>query len=88
MDSQTTLMCRGKGKEVRLSFGMHSTVVPRNVVTRKALLSNRNGLVVILELKAAYGEGCTKPEVAKEQLDELSDRGFDPQSVGGDKGYR
>ena len=74
-DAQAKLMRKGKGKEAKLSFGMHSTV------------ENRNGLVVILDVKAACGQGCTEPEVAKDQLDELSDRGFDPKSVGADKGY-
>lgn len=74
-DPEAKLMRKGKGKEAKLCFGMHSTV------------ENRNGLIVILDVKGACGEGCSEPEVAKNQLDELSFRGFDPRSVGADKGY-
>lgn len=74
-DGEAKLMRKGKGKEAKLSFGMHSTV------------ENRNGLLVMLDVKAACGEGSTEPEVATGQLDELADRGFDPKSVGADKGY-
>lgn len=74
-DPEAKLLKKGAGKEAKLCFGAH------------AVVENRNGLLVHFTVKPAVGEGCSEPDVADEQLDELAMRGFDPQTVGADKGY-
>ena len=44
-------------------------------------------LLALLDVKQAVGEGCAEHEVASEQLDELTYRGFNVKTVGADKGY-
>jgi hypothetical protein len=48
---------------------------------------NRNGLLVLLDVKQAVGERCAEHEAASDQLDELTNRGFNVKTVGADKGY-
>lgn len=74
-DPEAKLLKKGAGKEAKLCFGAH------------AVVENRNGLLVHMTVRPAVGEGCSEPEVADEQLDELSMRGMNPKSVGADKGY-
>ena len=74
-DPEAKLLKKGAGREAKLCFGAH------------AVVENRNGLLVHFTVRPACGAGCSEPEVADEQLDELADRGFDPQTVGADKGY-
>ncbi len=66
-------MRKGPGKEARLCFGAYAT------------MENRNGLCVLFDVKPAVG--APESAVAVEQMIALQNRGFDPQSVGGDKGY-
>ena len=72
-DPEAKLMRKGPGQEARLCFGAHAT------------MENRNGLCVLFDVKPAVG--APESAVAVEQMIELQNRGFDPQSVGGDKGY-
>ena len=51
------------------------------------MIENRNGLLVHFTVRPAVGEDCTKAEVADGQLDEITERGLNPKTVGGDKGY-
>jgi IS5 family transposase len=59
----------------KLRFAMH------------AVSENRNGLLVLLDVKQAVGERCAEHEAASDQLDELTNRGFNVKTVGADKGY-
>jgi transposase len=72
-DPEAKLLRKGPGKEARLCFGGHAT------------MENRNGLCVLFEVKPAVG--APESAVAVAQLSELQNRGFDPQTAGGDKGY-
>jgi len=72
-DPEAKLMRKGPGKEAKLCFAAHAT------------MENRNGLCVAFSVKPAVGEPESK--VAVEQVRELIDRGFDPKTVGADKGY-
>lgn len=72
-DPQARLLRKGNGKEARLCFLAH------------AAMENRNGLCVLMDVTAATG--VTEPEQALRQMDELSQRGFNPRSVGADRGY-
>jgi transposase len=74
-DPESRLMRKGAGKEARLSFGAH------------AVTENRNGLLMLLDVRPACGAGCHEPEVASDQLDELTMRGFEVRTVGGDRNY-
>lgn len=74
-DPEAKLMRKGAGREAKLCFGAHSTI------------ENRNGLMVMLEVRPACGAGHSEPQVALEHLQELPMRGFSPRSVGADKGY-
>lgn len=74
-DPEARLMRKGPGKEAKLSYGAH------------AVMENRTGLCVLIDVRPACGEGCAEHEVASDQIDELTMRGFDVQSVGADKGY-
>jgi hypothetical protein len=51
------------------------------------VVENHHGLLVHFTVRSAGGERCTEPEVADEQLDEITARGLDPKSVGTDKNY-
>ena len=72
-DGEAKLVRKGPGKEARLCFGGHAT------------MENRNGLCVLFDVAPAVG--APESSVAVEQMQELQNRGFDPKSVGGDKGY-
>lgn len=72
-DPEARLLKKGKGKEAKLCFAAH------------AAMENRNGLCVLMEVRPAVG--VTEPEEALDQMDELRNRGFEPKSVGADKGY-
>lgn len=71
-DPESKLMRKGRGKEAKMSYGGH------------ALMENRNGLLVGVEVCDATTAETT---VAKTLLEDATARGFDPQSVGADKGY-
>ena len=70
-DPEAKLARKGKGKEAKLSFSMHS------------LMENRNGLLVDLVVDEA--NGTAERTVAIEMLDALG--GAHPITVAGDKGY-
>jgi transposase len=72
-DPEAQLMRKGKGKEAKLSFGMH------------ALMENRNGLCVQVAVSASTQ---TESSVATELLAQQEDiAGKTPETVGADKGY-
>jgi transposase len=72
-DPQAKLLRKGPGKEARLCFGGH------------AAMENRNGLCVLFDIKPAVG--AAESAVAVDQMIELRNRGFEPKTVGADKGY-
>lgn len=72
-DPEAKLMRKGPGKEAKLSFGAH------------AVMENRTGLCVKFDVRSAVGE--PESRVAVEQIEVIKERGFTPQTVGGDKGY-
>lgn len=71
-DEDAKLMRKGKGKEAKLSYGGH------------ALMENRNGLCVDLEVCSALE---TEPQAAKEMLARQAKKRVRPTTLGGDKGY-
>lgn len=72
-DPEAKLIRKGSGKEARLCFAGHAS------------MENRHGLCVLFDVKPAVG--APESSVAVEHMAELQDRGFDPKSAGGDKGY-
>lgn len=72
-DPQARLVRKGPGREARLCFAGH------------AVMENRNGLCVLFEVKPAVG--APESAVAVAQMQELQERGFEPKTVGADKGY-
>lgn len=72
-DPEAKLLRKGPGKEARLCFAGHAT------------MENRHGLCVLFEVTPSVG--APESQVAVEQVIELQNRGFDPKTVGGDKGY-
>lgn len=70
-DAEAELMRKGKGKEARLSFGVHHVT------------ENRNHLVV--GVKTTKAASVTEREAAEDLLAELP--GEHRKTVGGDKGY-
>jgi transposase len=72
-DPEAKLLRKGPGKEARLSFGAH------------AVMENRHGLCVLFDVRRGVGE--SESHVALEQIQKLRERGFQPKSVGADKGY-
>lgn len=72
-DAEAKLLRKGAGKEARLCFAGH------------AAMENRHGLCVHFEVRPSVGE--SESEAAMEGLVELQNRGFNPKSVGADKGY-
>jgi transposase len=72
-DPEAKLVRKGDGREARLCFAGHAT------------MENRNGLCVLFEVKPAVG--APEAAVAVEQVKELQERGFDPRSLGADRGY-
>ena len=72
-DPEAQLMRKGKGKEAKLSFGLH------------VLMENRNGLCVQMMVSAAtQTESSAATELLAQQMDIA---GKVPATVGGDKGY-
>jgi transposase len=74
-DPEAKLVKHSEGDAAKLRYAMH------------AVSENRNGLLVLLDVKQAVGERCAEHEAASDQLDELTYRGFDVKTVGADKGY-
>ncbi len=74
-DPEAKLVKYSAGDAAKLRYALH------------AVSENRNGLLVLLDVKQAVGEGCAEHEAASDQLDELTYRGFNVQTVGADKGY-
>jgi hypothetical protein len=72
-DPEAKLLRKGAGKEAKLCFTGH------------AVMENRHGFCVSFELTPALG--VTESEMALEQLKHLQAEGFNPKSVGADKGY-
>jgi transposase len=71
-DPEAKLMKKGKGRETKLSYGGH------------ALMENRNGLCVDLEVRSALE---TETEVAKDMLSRQARKRVRPTTLGADKGY-
>jgi transposase len=72
-DPEAKLLRKGPGKEAKLCFAAHAT------------MENRNGFCVAFSVTPSVGE--PESQVAVAQVRELIDRGFDPKTVGADKGY-
>jgi transposase len=72
-DPDARLFRKGKGKEAKLVFLAHT------------LMENRNGLVIDFEVTTATG--TAEREAAVRQVDEAKQRGFRPETLGGDKNY-
>jgi transposase len=72
-DPESRLARKGKGKEAKLCFSGH------------VLMENRNGLCV--DLRVAAADGHAEREEAMEMIRRLRRRGYQPQTVGADKGY-
>jgi hypothetical protein len=72
-DPESLLMRKGRGKEAKLSYGAH------------ALMENRNGLLVDLQVTRATGT-CER-EAAAEMLRRQARKRIKPKTLGGDKGY-
>ena len=72
-DPEARLLRKGPGKEAKLCFMGH------------AAMENRSGLCVLFEVTPAVGVSESQTAVA--QIQELAERGFEPQSVGADKAY-
>ena len=71
-DPEARLAKKGKGKEAKLAFMAH------------ALMENRHGLVADFEVTEATG--TAECDTAPKLVDEAKKRGFDPKTVGADKG--
>jgi transposase len=74
-DPEAKLIKHSEGDAAKLRFALH------------AVSENRNGLLVLLDIKQAVGERCAEHEASSDQLDELTNRGFNVKTVGADKGY-
>jgi transposase len=72
-DPEAKYIRKGPGKEAKLCHTAH------------AVMENRNGLCVMIEVTPSVG--ASEPTVAVEQIRQLQDQGFDPKTVGADKGY-
>ena len=72
-DPESRLMRKAKGKEAKLSYGAH------------ALMENRNGLLVDLQVTPATGMAET--EAAGEMLKRQGRKRVKPKTLGGDKWY-
>ena len=66
-------MRKGKGKEAKLVFMGH------------ALMENRNGL--LLDFLVSRAAGTAERDAVPVLLDDARQRGFQPRTLGGDKGY-
>src|SRR5581483_2262383 len=72
-DPEAKLLRKGPGQAAKLCFMAH------------AAMENRHGFCV--HLKVTPSVGVTEGQAALEQIGELVERGFRPQTVGADKGY-
>jgi transposase len=72
-DPDSLLMRKGPGKEAKLSYGAH------------ALMENRNGLLVDLEVSQATGS--SERETAESMIKRQKRKGLRIKSLGADKGY-
>ena len=72
-DPDARLFRKGKGKEAKLVF------------LGQSLMENRNGLVI--DFTVTEATGTAERDAAVDQLDEAKQRGFRPETVGGDKNY-
>jgi transposase len=72
-DSEARLMRKGKGKEAKLVFMAH------------ALMENRNGLLA--DFLVSEATGTAERDAAPELVDQAKERGFRPNTLGGDKNY-
>src|SRR5256886_8329599 len=72
-DPDARLFRKGKGKEAKLVF------------MGQVMMENRNGLAIDFEVTEATG--TAERETAVDQVDEAKQRGFRPQTLGGDKNY-
>jgi hypothetical protein len=72
-DPESRLMRKAKGKEAKLSFGAH------------ALMENRNGLLVDLQVTPATGTAET--EAAEAMLKRQARKRIQPKTLGADKWY-
>jgi transposase len=72
-DPEARLFRKGKGKEAKLVFMGH------------ALMENRHGLVV--DFAVTEATGTAERDTAVAQVDEAKQRGFRPETLGGDKNY-
>jgi transposase len=71
-DPEAKLMRKGPGKEAKLSYAGH------------ALMENRNGLCVDLQIRPATE---AEPVAAEAVLDRQRRKGVRPKTIGGDKGF-
>ena len=72
-DPDSLLMRKGPGKEAKLSYGAH------------ALMENRNGLLVDLEVSQATGS--SERQAAERMLKRQRRKGLRVKTLGADKGY-
>ncbi len=72
-DPESRLMRKAKGKEAKLSYGAH------------ALMENRDGLLV--DLQVAPATGTAETEAAEAMLKRQARKRVKPQTLGGDKWY-
>lgn len=72
-DPEARLCRKGTGKEAKLSYVGH------------ALMDNRNGLLVDFQVTCATG--TAERDVVPELIDGARQRGFQPRTLGADKGY-
>ena len=72
-DPDSRLMRKGPGKEAKLCYGAH------------ALMENRNGLLVDLEVSPATG--ISEREAAEDMVKRQRRKGLKMESLGADKGY-
>ena len=67
------MLRKGKGKEAKLVFMAH------------ALMENRHGMLV--DFQTTQATGTAERDIVPGLLDQARERGFHPQTLGGDKGY-
>ena len=72
-DPEARLLRKGKGKEAKLVFMAH------------ALMENRHGMLV--DFQTTPATGTAERDIVPELLAQARERGFHPQTLGGDKGY-
>lgn len=72
-DPEARLYKKGKGKEAKLVFMAH------------AFMENRNGMLTDFQISEATG--TAERDMVPVLLDQAKERRFNPQTLGGDKGY-